>query len=143
MPQTVNPMSGKMQPRHRKVIGIPDKHPIPIHSKSNMVQTQSILFLFCCPNSGKFPYRSQKYKPDSRSRMRSGLSVSVGTFRLRELKKNLCVDNQSPESTHTKGNTATTKNGYLFLRPIMKCGLRSSAPYNREMTVCSSSRDFF
>ena len=127
-----------MQPRHRKVIGIPDKHPIPIHSKSNMFQTQSIIFLFCCPNSGKFPsatfslgYRKNiNQKPHAQWVI--GLSVSVGTFRLRELKKNLCVDNQSPESTHTntKG-TATYKKWVLIfatyneVRPTIECALQS------------------
>ena len=134
-----------MQPRHRKVIGIPDKHPIPIHSKSNMVQTQSILFLFCCvvqtPVSFRIDRKNINQIPEAACAV--GYQYQSEHLGCVNLKKNLCVENQSPESTHTKGNTATTKNGYLFLRPIMKCGLRSSAPYNREMTVCSSSRDFF
>ena len=136
-----------MQPRHRKVIGIPDKHPIPIHSKSNMFQTQSIIFLFCCPNSGKFPIRigyRKNINQKPHAQWVIGLSVSVGTFRLRELKKIFALITKVRNLLILILKVLQlTKNGYLFLRPIMKCGLRSSAPYNREMTVCSSSRDFF
>ena len=65
--------------------------------------------------------------------MRSGLSgyqyqsEHLGCV---NLKKNLCVDNQSPESTHTKG-TATYKKWVLIfatyneVRPTIECALQS------------------
>ena len=66
--------------------------------------------------------------------MRSGLSgyqyQSEHLHRLREFKKNLCVDNQSPESTHTKG-TATYKKWVLIfatyneVRFTIECALQS------------------